>query len=291
MAARPCPYCRALNSDGEARCIRCGRRLPGRFGGELFRLGREALGVEAPLTQLFVYLELAVFALCVVTDPRYFVHSISDNIVSGDIVRAFLANFRTSTLIRFGALGGSLGAHEPWRMLSAVFVHMGILHVVMNLYTFVDLGHLLERTLGSTRFAVLFVLAGLLGFLASEVWYGFEGPPTAGASGGVFGLIGAWVGILYARRDPEWRRALVRYLVFAVLLGLALPVNTPAHLGGFFAGGVLGFLLDREQARLRLRRTMQVLAGICLLASVASVALSARSPAWQYLRAYEAQRE
>jgi membrane associated rhomboid family serine protease len=61
-------------------------------------------------------------------------------------------------------------------------------------------------------------------------------------------------------------------------------VNTPAHLGGFFAGIVLGFLLYKEQLRLRLRRTMLVFAGVCLLASVASVALSARSYVWQLVR-------
>jgi rhomboid protease GluP len=253
----------------------------------LFQLGRDVLGVEAPMTRFIVALELGVFALCILSDPKGFFQSF----FGGGLLHGLFSNFRASTLIRFGALGGPLAEIEPWRMLSAVFVHMGILHVGMNLYTFVDLGRVLERALGGARFAILFVLAGFLGFLASETWYGFYGPVTAGASGGVFGQIGAVVGILYARRDPEWKRALVRYLFFAVLLGLALPVNTPAHLGGFFAGILLGFLLYKELTRLHLHRIMLVFAGICLLASVASVALSANSFAWQSVRAGELQRE
>jgi membrane associated rhomboid family serine protease len=122
------------------------------------------------------------------------------------------------------------------------------------------------------------LLSGLLGFLASEVWYGWYGPLTAGASGGVFGEIGAIVGVLYARRDPSWKKALTRYVAFALILGIALPVNTPAHLGGFFAGMVIAFGLSKEMMTLRLHRTMTVLAALFLVASVASVALSAMSP-------------
>jgi membrane associated rhomboid family serine protease len=261
--------------------------LPGPLATSLFQLGRELLGVEAPMTRFIVALELGVFALCIISNPLGFVRSFT----AGGLLHGLFSNFEADTLIRFGALAGPLGEHQPWRMLSAVFVHMGILHIGMNLYTFVDLGRMLERALGGARFAILFVLAGFLGFLASELWYGFYGPVTAGASGGVFGQIGAVVGILYARRDPEWKRALMRCLFFAVLLGLALPVNTPAHLGGFFAGIVLGFLLYKEQMRLHLHRVTAILAGICLLASALSVTLSAVWFAAETRRASATQRE
>ncbi|HEY3495592.1 MAG TPA: rhomboid family intramembrane serine protease [Polyangiaceae bacterium] len=264
--------------------------MPGPVLGGLFRFVRESLGVEAPMTRLIIGLQLLVFGLCLMVDGG----ALWKRLLQGD----FFAGFRIPTLVTFGALGYfrfygfemPLGVLEPWRLLSAVFVHVGFLHIAMNLFTFADLGRALERGIGSARFVVLFVLSGILGFLASEIWYEVRGPPTAGASGGVFGQIGAVVGILYSRRDPEWRRALTRYLIFAVLLGLLLPVNTPAHLGGFFAGILLGFLFHREQVRLRLHRLMTVLAGLCLLASVVSVALSVLSPNARQIRdLYEAQ--
>src|SRR4051794_4152500 len=189
MAARVCPYCRELNGASEARCFRCGRRLPGPLSDGVFRAGRELLGADAPVTRLLLALELIVFALLVAADRRF--------------PLGFNDAFRSSTLLRFGALGGVVDDAERWRLLSAVFVHMSVLHVGMNLWMFTDLGARLERELGGARAALIFLVAGVLGFVASELWYAPFPLLTAGASGGVFGQIGAEVGILRARHDPE----------------------------------------------------------------------------------------
>jgi membrane associated rhomboid family serine protease len=273
MAARVCPHCRQLNGEAEVRCFRCGRRLPGKFHDAVQRLTADVLGTEAPVTRLLLALELLVFALCLLLDRRF-------PLWFGD-------QFRGSTLVRLGALGGPLGGEEPWRLLAAVFVHANVLHVGMNMMMFVDLGQKLEREIGGARAALLFVLSGILGFVASELWYGPMGPLTVGASGGVFGQIGAVVGILYARRDPEWRRALVRNLVFAALLAFVLSVNTAAHLGGFAAGIACGFLLHEERRRFGWNQVMTALAVLAVVGSAASVGLSSRSPVWQTFRAYE----
>jgi membrane associated rhomboid family serine protease len=273
MAARVCPHCRQLNGASEVRCFRCGRRLPGKFHDAVTRLTSDVLGSEAPVTRLLLALELLVFALCVLLDRRFPLW--------------FSDAFRGSTLVRLGALGGPLGGEEPFRLLSAVFLHANVLHVGMNMMMFVDLGRKLEAEIGGARAALLFILSGVLGFVASELWYGPMGPLTVGASGGVFGQIGAVVGILYARRDPEWRRALVRNLVFAALLAFVFSVNTAAHLGGFVAGIVCGFLLHEERRRFDWGRTMTALAVLAVVGSVASVGLSSRSPVWQSFRAYE----
>jgi rhomboid protease GluP len=274
MAARICPYCRQLNSASDARCFRCGRRLPGPLADGTLRFARELLGVEAPVTRLILLLELAVFALCLLVD-----RGALTNLMGG---------FRASTLLRFGALGGSLGAAEPWRYLSAVFVHVSVLHVAMNLWMFTDLGRSLERALGGARLAIVFLATGVLGFVASAVWYAPFQPITAGASGGVFGQIGAVVGVLWARRDPDWKQVFVRNLVYALLLSLVFGnVNTAAHLGGFAAGIGLGFLFGREPPRLRLELPLRVLAAVGVVLVVVSVGLSTRSLAWQVWRARE----
>jgi membrane associated rhomboid family serine protease len=277
MAARVCPYCRQLNGVNEPRCFRCGRSLPGKLHDTVTRLTRDVLGTEAPVTRLLLAIELIVFALCLMVDrsvPLWF----------GD-------SFRSSTVVRFGALGGPLGGEEPYRLLAAVFLHANVLHIGMNMMMFVDLGRKLEAELGGARAALVFILSGILGFVASELWYGPMGPLTVGASGGVFGQIGAVIGIMVARRDPEWRRALVRNLIFAVLLALVLSVNTAAHLGGFAAGIAIGFALHEERRRLGLSQLMSPLAALAILGSVASVGLSTQSPFWQPIRADESARE
>jgi rhomboid protease GluP len=277
MAARVCPHCRELNSETETRCFRCGRRLPGPVQEGVTKAIRDVLGSEAPATRVLLFLNLAVFALCVLVDRRM-------PLGIGD-------GFRGSTLIRFGALGGELGEEEPYRLLAAVFVHAGLLHIGMNMLMFVDLGRKLEVELGSARFVLMFLGSGVLGFVASEIWYAPFRPLTVGASGGVFGQIGAVVGILYARRDPEWRNALIRYLIYAVILALIFNVNTAAHLGGFAAGMLLGYGFQKERSRYGFTRVLSVLAVLGIVSSAASVALSTRSPHWIAFRSYELRHE
>ncbi len=281
MAARLCPYCRELNSVGEKRCFRCGRRLPGPAADGLLRGFRELLGVEAPMTRVLLFLELAVFALCVIVDR-------SLPLGTGGSLLGLSGSFKASTLLRFGALGGSLGQSEPWRLLSAVFVHAGILHIGMNLWVFTSLGREIEGAIGGARFVLLFLLSGVLGYVASEWWYAPFHPLTMGASGGVFGEIGAVVGILGARRDPRWRGVFVRNLIYALLLSVVLGnVNTSAHLGGFAAGIGLGFLFGYDRVWRRFEKALRVLAAAGLIAVVASVGLSMHSLAWQEVRARE----
>ena len=273
MAARVCPYCRELNGASETRCFRCGRRLPGPLSKGAARIVGEVLGTQAPVTRLLLGLELLVFALMVATD-RALPLGLHDA-------------FRASTLLRFGALGGLSTAPSAGGLLSAVFVHMSVLHIGMNMWMFATLGARLERELGGARFALIFLIAGVLGFVASELWYAPFHVLTAGASGAVFGQIGAEVGILGARRDPEWKRSLARNVLYAVLLSFALSVNTAAHLGGFAAGILLGFLLEKEHQRLRLDLAMRLAAGALIVAVIGSVLFSMHSSAWQVQRVRE----
>jgi membrane associated rhomboid family serine protease len=261
-----------LNGENEQRCYRCGKRIPGPFVSETLTLVRSFLGSDAPLTKLLLGMELITFALCVLIDKN---------------LPLFLGGFHTSTLLRFGALHGALVDHEPWRYLSACFVHAGVLHVGMNMFMFTSLGAKLEHEFGPWRAALIFVLSGILGFVVSDIWSGGR-VFSVGASGGVFGQVGALIGVLAARRDPLWKRALTQMLVYAVLLTFALPgVDTGAHLGGFFAGIALGFGLYVVLRTLRLNRLMAVLGVLGVLASAASIVLSGLSPEWKAARQYE----
>jgi membrane associated rhomboid family serine protease len=164
----------------------------------------------------------------------------------------------------------------------------------MNLLALVSLGREVERRYGTARFLVLYNLTGVLGFVASQWWYERTlgtSPPTAGASGAIFGLLGAEVGRMWAQRDPRWSRQLVNYLVGALIWNFVMPMNTAAHLGGFFAGAVIAALLEQERRPERLAVLARVLGAICVVGSVGSVALAARSPVWMAQRQLEIARQ
>src|SRR5690606_8265713 len=140
---------------------------------------------------------------------------------------------------------------EPWRYLSAVYVHLGALHLVMNSMALLALGRRAEQRVGGARMIVVFTLTGIGGFVASTLWYGASGPLTAGASGALFGLMGHEIGQMHAQRDPRLKDILVQFLAYAVAFALLFSVNNAAHIGGFVLGYPLGraFYLERRPWR------------------------------------------
>lgn len=268
MASRVCPNCQGLNGTGEVRCYRCGRRLPGPLRAFLSPLLEQRYLVSRGLSLAC----LAVFALAVLVDRRL---PLLPELGLGE-------PFRRSTLLRFGALPSSL--IEPWRLLSAVFVHFSVLHVGLNLWALLGLGAPLEDRFGKARTFLIFVLTGVGGFVTSSFWYAHG--ITAGASGGIFGFLGTQVGILITRRAPGWKDALIQQLAYAAILGLLMRVNTAAHLGGLAIGVGLGTLFERERVRPVSSLFLSGFALLALFAGVASIVLSASSPLWQIVRDY-----
>ena len=224
------------------------------------------------MTRFFLGLCVLVFAVCIASDRA---------------LPLFRDSFALSTMLRFGAIAGTLGAAQPWRYLAAVFVHFNVMHLAMNGWTLSVVARSAERELGRARFAILFVLSGILGFVASDLWFGGVSPQTAGASGAVFGVFGALIGIAYARRDPNWKQILIQNLVWIAILSLMGNVNNAAHAGGLVTGAVLGFLFNREPRGLKLNTLFGIAAGVLLALCVASVALSAASPVWRLVRGQE----
>ena len=268
-----CPRCGGLNSAGEKTCFRCGKPMPGPLSRGALGLFETALGRDFPVTKLFVGLCVVVFVMTTALGREL----------------KLLGGMRVSEALRWGALAGSLGPSEPWRYLSAMFVHFGALHIGFNMMALWDFGRHTEQRLGSGRFALIFVGTGVLGFVASDVWHLMRAEPafTAGASGGLFGLVGALIGYLYAARDPAWKQFLVRVVVYAVIFAVALPVNNAAHIGGFVAGFPLGFLFYKEKQPWRRAKLFAVVAVVLVVASVASIALCQTSRVWRDVRAME----
>lgn len=268
MPSRVCPNCGGLNSENEASCFRCGRRLPGPVAGLLSSLLKQRLIVIQGISLVC----LVLFGLAVAVDGRF---PLLPEFGMGE-------SFRTHTMLRFGALPSPV--LEPWRLLSAVFVHFSALHVGLNLWALQSLGAPLEQRFGASRAFLIFTLTGVGGFVVSSFWYSHG--ITAGASGGVFGFLGTQIGILITRKSPGWRDALLQQLAYALILGLLMRVNTAAHLGGFAIGIGLGAMFERERVKPLVSMLFSTAAVLAALASVASIALSFSSPLWQMVREY-----
>ena len=180
-------------------------------------------------------------------------------------------------LVRFGAnVKSATLAGEWWRLVSSSFLHVGLLHLAVNMYGLWVLGRLVEQFVGRSRMLVVYMAAAVSGSAASLL---FGGPATsAGASGAVFGLLGAAVAELVVHRKVyprRWSGSLIGILVFLgvaqVAIGLMYPmIDQAAHLGGLAAGAASGALLSRKLA-ISSRRWMRGL--VALLAVGAGGAL------------------
>jgi len=153
-------------------------------------------------------------------------------------------------LLKWGAdYGPQTLAGEWWRAFTCIFVHIGVLHLLLNLWCLWDLGSLVERLLGRSSFLFVYLLAGLGGNAAS-LWWNPE-VISAGASGAVFGLAGGLASILYARKLPipqeivkKKLSSVTAFIGYNVFYGLTRPgIDNAAHLGGLGVGLLLGLLV------------------------------------------------
>ena len=139
--------------------------------------------------------------------------------------------------------------HEYWRFLTSAFLHVDWLHVLSNLYVLVLIGRLVEPLYRPKRYLAVYVCAALTGGLGS--YLGHRGELSIGASGAIFGILGALIALLLRRRHevPEaWRRSLLVNLLILLAIQMFIDWRVPfidswAHVGGLVGGFVLGLAI------------------------------------------------
>ena len=186
--------------------------------------------------------------------------------------------FGMSTQSGFGSAGGRLfqdGAlfgpavadGDWWRLITSGFLHSGILHIGFNMYVLWFLGNLLEPSLGPFRFAGLYLASLLTGSFAVLLLQ--PNAATIGASGAIFGLMGAAFVMQRARGVDPMQSGIGPIILINLALGFIIPnVSVAGHVGGLLGGALCGFLMD-QSARLR-RREVPVL--ICVAIGAIAVA-------------------
>ena len=157
-------------------------------------------------------------------------------------------NAVTSVLIMYGAKENHLISQgQYWRFITPIFLHVNLLHMGLNMFNLLMLGIFLERIMGPARFILIYLLTGIVSIIAS--FYFAPDSISVGASGAIFGLVGAYsIFVLVHRR--AFRNGGIFALLWLVVIiginlgiGLVIPnVDNYAHLGGLLSGCVLGWL-------------------------------------------------
>jgi rhomboid protease GluP len=162
----------------------------------------------------------------------------------------------TAQLLPWGANWGPLSlANQPWRILASNYVHVGILHIALNMWCLWNLGRLAERVFDGWAYLLIYTVCGIAGSLASLALHPFV--TAAGASGAIFGLAGALITALYLGHLGIPRQALrgtikslVLFAIYNLAFGAAIPgIDNSAHVGGLLAGLALGAVLARHLAQ------------------------------------------
>jgi len=193
--------------------------------------GRQRRFRHAPAVVIFIALNVAVFLL-----------------------EMSFRNLPESTMLdRLGALelDRVVFWHEYWRLFTALFLHAGIPHLLLNLFALYVLGPGLERTIGSLRFALCYLISGL-GSSAGVVVFGLfhlaNAAQVVGASGCVMGIVGAWAGFLLRHRHVPRARERLFNILLIIGIQTAFDVTTPqismaAHICGLISGFIVGLIL------------------------------------------------
>jgi rhomboid protease GluP len=216
------------------------------------------IGEKQPITTTLVGMNVAVFVAMVLTGVSPTQPTVPQ-------------------LLKWGANWGplSLGA-EPWRMLASNYVHVGIIHIALNMWCLWSLGFLAERVFDPWTYVLIYTSCGLAGSLASLWWHPLI--PGAGASGAIFGLAGALIAALYLGHLPISRQAiqgtlksLLTFAGYNLFFGaVARGIDNSAHIGGLVAGLTLGAVLAKHltappEIREGWRRGVFIAAAVVLL--------------------------
>lgn len=230
-----CPNCRKLISSAEPSCPYCGLKHPGLQNAAGFI--RNLFLVSDPVKTI-IYINVIFYILSLLLNPGAILSE------SGSIF-GFLSPSNDS-LFLLGATGTIpvFQFHHPWSLISASYLHGGILHIIFNMMALAQLGPFVLREFGIYRFLNIYILTGIAGFAVSLI---FGVPFTIGASASLCGLIGA---IIYYGKsrggyygDAIYKQAMgwvVGLIIFGILIS---GINNWAHGGGLLAGILLALAM------------------------------------------------
>jgi rhomboid protease GluP len=253
---RMCPHCRAFITVKDKVCPYCNEAIaPKRSGGEDVNLFGGFIPharfntIIIMLINFGMYMATALFSMNSGNESAFF-------------------SLDNRTLVAFGAkYTPFIAMGEWWRLVTAGFLHGGIIHILMNSWVLFDLGAQVEEFYGSSRMLVIYFIGTVVGFYASAWW---SPVVSVGASAGICGLLGAM--IAYGMRSQtslgaSIRSMYIRWAVYILAFGLITSyTDNAAHIGGIAGGFGVGFLAGTP-GRLRspIEYVWKIAAALCIL--------------------------
>jgi rhomboid protease GluP len=227
---------------------------------------------DAPVTYVILLVTCALFGFSLMATIRAAGEFTPP---SGGLMGLFnLGAISQQILIRLGeSLPLPYNLREPWRFITAVFLHGSILHIAFNMWVIMDVGPAIEELYGSARYLFIYVFTGVCGYVLSSL----AGKLSVGASSSLLGLIGVMLALTSVRHNASMqmlRRQLIMWLIYIAVMGFWFSyIDNWAHAGGFAAGYLLGrVMLDRPPADAAERKkayTLGWLAGGAVVVSFA----------------------
>ena len=145
-------------------------------------------------------------------------------------------------LVRFGQVNALIVRGNWWQLLTSVFIHINLPHLILNMIFLFIYGSRAETTLGKTAYLTVYITSGLMGNISTLIFMGMDNVVvSAGSSGAIFGILGAYMIYLGLRYDVS----IIPYLIYCFLLlilNISVNVNLVAHLGGLVSGMISGYL-------------------------------------------------
>lgn len=261
-----CPACGALVGIHATRCHECGTST--QFSLAALSKGlSEFFGGHAPVTVVLLIANVVMFGLSIVGSLR----------AGQGNGFSLLWSMDGITLYRLGSSNpfAFFVEHQWWRVITASFLHGGLLHIGMNMLVLLDIGPILEELYGSARYLFVYVLTGATGFALSV----YTHHNSVGASAALMGLIGAMIAVTTKRSGAAiqaMRSRLISWVVSIFAIGFLMGglIDNWGHFGGLAGGFLLGKILaDRAPLNARERTSAYALGWIAAAVTVASFVL------------------
>ena len=251
---RMCPQCRAFITTDDKICPYCQT--------EVAPKAVERRPRSAALGGLIPHARFTTMMLLLINTGFYIatvLHTQQSGAGSGlDIDQRTLVDFG-------GKYGPAILAGQWWRLITAGFLHGGVLHILMNMWVLFDVGAQVEESFGIARYLAIYLVSNVTGFLSSMYW----SPQTLsiGASAAIFGLIGAMIAMGVRDRSSYGsavRRLYGRWAIFALVLSVLPGIDMGAHIGGLAGGFIMGFICGTPGYSRPVERIWQAISGLAV---------------------------
>ena len=254
-----CPNCRAFITSDDKICPYCQAQVGARVIDQ--RLPSDVLGGLIPherfVTMLILLINTGMYVATMLRTQQQGGGGFGDPTLQ--------------TLVDFGAKYAPyiIGRGEWWRLITAAFLHGGLLHILMNSWVLFDLGAQVEEIYGTARYLVFYFVSTITGFYASYYW--LPTSPSVGASAAICGLLGAMIALGMRERSTygsDMRGMYIKWVLYTLAFGLfgnlfGMAIDNAAHLGGLAGGFIVAYAAGTPKLVGGLETGWKILAGAC----------------------------